>query len=380
MRTNEELLAEANSIEFKFTKSGNVNYFQHTKYELGLYFIKNAIEQHGNKYQYGLVKYNTKATKVTLICPRHGEFDITPAANSKGGGCKKCHFEDRTLSTEDFISRAKQVHGDFYDYSTCKYINANEKVLIHCRLHGDFSQLPFNHLKGQRCPVCGNNAKKNSLEQFIEKANQVHSGKYSYDKAVYVNTTTPILIKCDVHGYFYQTPDHHTNGKCGCPQCYLENKVLDTKSFIERASIIHNNTYDYSNVVYTTTNVKVSIRCKEHGEFLQEPRNHLKGKGCPRCGHQNHNILYLLKCKNTNLHKIGVTTNDVQKRISSIGGELVEIFHVVCDDPMTYEKLLHTKYQDINIYNDTVRNGNTEFFSLTEEQVKEVINYMKELK
>ena len=45
---------------------------------------------------------------------------------------------------------------------------------------------------------------------------------------------------------------------------------------------------------------------------------------------------------------------------------------------MMHEKLLHTKYQDINIYNDTVRNGNTEFFSLAEEQVQEVINYMKE--
>ena len=378
MKTNEELLAEANKIDFKFTKSGNVSCFQHTSYELGLYFIKNAIEKHGNRYQYGLVKYNTKASKVTLICQRHGEFDITPAAHSKGGGCKKCHFENRTLSTKEFITRAKAVHGDAFDYSKSVYKNSNEKVLIHCRKHGDFHQLPFNHLRGQRCPVCGNNAKKDTLEQFIEKANKVHKGKYSYERSVYVNTTTPIIIKCYLHGYFAQTPDHHTNGSCGCPQCYLDGKVTDTASFVNKAKEVHGDKYDYSEVVYVNTLTKVKIYCKKHGEFYQTPQNHLSGKGCARCGNQNHNILYLLRCKATGLYKIGITTDSVKKRMSSIGGDLVEIFHIVCPDPKELEGMLHAKYEEYNVYNNEVNNGKTEFFSLTEEQVQEVINYMKE--
>ena len=58
------------------------------------------------------------------------------------------------LTTEEFIAKAKAVHGDKYDYSKVEYVNNKTKVIITCPLHGKFSQAPFNHLHGNECPKC----------------------------------------------------------------------------------------------------------------------------------------------------------------------------------------------------------------------------------
>lgn len=64
------------------------------------------------------------------------------------------------MTTNDFIKRAKDVHNNYYTYSRTIYINKNEKVIITCPIHGDFQQLPFNHLRGNKCPLCAIEAKK----------------------------------------------------------------------------------------------------------------------------------------------------------------------------------------------------------------------------
>ena len=57
-----------------------------------------------------------------------------------------------------------------------------------------------------------------------------------------------------------------------------------TEHFIEKATKIHNNIYDYSNVVYKTVDEKVEIICPIHGIFFQSPRIHLyKNGGCNAC-------------------------------------------------------------------------------------------------
>lgn len=56
-----------------------------------------------------------------------------------------------------------------------------------------------------------------------------------------------------------------------------------TDRFIEKATLVHNGRYDYSNVVYIRNDEKVEIICKTHGSFMQTPHNHLNGAGCPKC-------------------------------------------------------------------------------------------------
>ena len=64
----------------------------------------------------------------------------------------------------------------------------------------------------------------------------------------------------------------------------LSNKFSDnTESFISKAISVHGNKYDYSKVEYKNTGTKVILICKEHGEFLQTPNEHLVGSGCIDC-------------------------------------------------------------------------------------------------
>ena len=158
---------------------------------------------------------------------------------------------------------------------------------------------------------------------------------------------------------------------------------LDTQVsiFKKKARKLHNGKYDYSLVEYVEELTPVSILCPHHGIFHQKPHFHLiTGSGCPKCvSYTPHNILYLFKCNNTDTYKIGITTNNIQKRLKSLGGSLSAVFHVWCNNAFKEEQILHKRYKYYNMYNETVNGGNTEFFLLTEEQVQEVINYMKEL-
>jgi len=126
------------------------------------------------------------------------------------------------LTTEEFIKKAREVHGDKYDYSKVEFVNSKEKVTIICLEHGEFKQTPQKHLSGQGCIKCHrvSIAKRYSLgtEKFIEKATAIHNGFYDYSMVEYVNSHTHVQIICPIHGAFPQDPASHLRGH-GCPFC-----------------------------------------------------------------------------------------------------------------------------------------------------------------
>jgi hypothetical protein len=92
------------------------------------------------------------------------------------------------------------------------------KVVINCRLHGEFKQTPSNHITHKEgCSICAKNYKSDTAE-FIEKANIKHNNKYNYSKVNYINRETKIIIICQTHGDFEQTPGNHLYGY-GCISC-----------------------------------------------------------------------------------------------------------------------------------------------------------------
>ncbi len=128
----------------------------------------------------------------------------------------------RATSVEDFITKANMVHNNKYDYSLVEYKNNHTKITIVCPNHGEFKQLPNAHLsKKQGCPKCGGTQKSNT-EEFIIKAKMVHSDRYKYPESDYIDAHTKIKIMCDTHGGFWQTPTHHLHNKAGCPECKRE--------------------------------------------------------------------------------------------------------------------------------------------------------------
>ncbi len=141
----------------------------------------------------------------------------------------------KRFTTEVFIKKAQQIHGiNTYDYSKADYTKTNFKVTIICPEHKEFTQIAHYHLQGKGCHKCGikkrmRNKKLNkinkvvsfipfTLQQFIDRAIEVHGNKYDYSKTNYVNSRTLIKIICPEHKEFTQLPSHHLQGR-GCQKC-----------------------------------------------------------------------------------------------------------------------------------------------------------------
>lgn len=149
-------------------------------------FIEGARKVHGNKYDYSRVQYKNNKEKIEIICPIHGSFLQTPQHHLKGCGCPKCAGRDNT--TEDFLRKAKQVHGDKYDYSQTNYVDYKTPVNIICKEHGQFYQLPNVHLHGSGCPVCNFSKGEQFIKNLLDKNNIKYIDQYKIDNKKYWNT------------------------------------------------------------------------------------------------------------------------------------------------------------------------------------------------
>ncbi len=207
-------------------------------------FIEKAKSVQGNKYNYSKVNYVNAKTKVCIICPEHGEFWQTPDKHQQGRGCPKCADEYKgnlfRSNIQEFIQKAKLIHGNKYNYSQVNYIKATEKVEIICSVHGSFWQTPNSHLNGYGCIKCArdkmHNERVKSNNDFVSDANKIHNYKYDYSKIKYFNAHTKVTITCPIHGDFEQTPHDHLSGRSGCPICAsskgeqeIEQYLIDNK-------------------------------------------------------------------------------------------------------------------------------------------------------
>jgi len=127
-----------------------------------------------------------------------------------------------TNKTINFIEKAFKVHGNKYNYKKVNYINNKTKVIIICSTHGEFLQTPDRHLTGSICLKCkqknvGDLLRK-SIKDFIYESNKLYGNFYSYDKSIYVNNATKLIITCKIHGDFEKTPNCFLSG-IGCKKC-----------------------------------------------------------------------------------------------------------------------------------------------------------------
>lgn len=195
-------------------------------------FILESNIKHKNKFDYSLVKYINNKTNVKIICPEHGEFEQSPEVHLKGKyGCFKCSIDEqkrvRVDSVDDFISKAKIVHGDKYDYLLVEYVNAKSLIKIVCPIHGEFEQLPDNHLrKGYgcvKCSNCGVSSGENELIDYIKSIEKVVETSvsniiYPKDIDVYVPSKK---IGFEYNGLFwhselYKDDNYHLNKTDDC--------------------------------------------------------------------------------------------------------------------------------------------------------------------
>jgi hypothetical protein len=215
-----------------------------------------------------------------------------------------------------FINKAKEIHNNKYNYSKVNYINGKTKIIITCNTHGDFEQLPINHLSGQDCSKCSFNTKV-TQEDFINRAKKFHGDKYDYSQVHFTTMTNEIKIICKVHGAFEQKPRYHLDSN-GCYKC--SGITRNTDDFIINSNIVHNNIYDYSKVNYESTRKQVIIICKKHGEFKQTPNDHLSGYGCIKCGKGNYSKICIKW-----LNEISIRENINIQHIGNIGEKVIKL-------------------------------------------------------
>lgn len=204
-------------------------------------FVERAKLLHGKKYDYSKVEYKGIYEDVLIICKKHGAFTISAHKhiNSKRG-CQKCGRErmarSQSLTTSEFIAKAREIHGNKYDYSKVEYINAKTPIKIICPIqdHGAFPQNPSDHLYQESgCPKCGGRLISNTNE-FIQASIKLHGEKYDYSKTVFVSAKEKVIIGCPFHGDFSQSAYNHSHGY-GCSKCGDEIRSFgDTINDLEK--------------------------------------------------------------------------------------------------------------------------------------------------
>ncbi len=209
----------------------------------------------------------------------------------------KGRFKPKTL--EEFIQEAQEIHQDIngepkYLYDKTVYVSNLQKIIITCKIHGDFELSPKTHKEGRGCKICTKTALrdkfKSNKDEFVNKAKKIHKDEdneplYIYDEVVYVDSSTPVIIKCQQGHRFEQTPLNHLKG--GCKECG-GNMKMNNDVFIKKATAVHSDSdgealYDYSLVDYINIRTKVIIVCKNGHTFEQRPDHHLSGHGCFEC-------------------------------------------------------------------------------------------------
>ena len=210
-------------------------------------FIEKGKQIYGDRFDYSETEYLTARDKITIICPEHGSFTVLPQHHIRGrntsGGCRKCGLKainrNRKLTQEQFLERVKNIEGLSFDKTV--YVDKRKKVIVTCKIHGDYKTSAEILLKGNGCKKCASIKLQadriKDTEYFIERAKLIHKTSYDYSNSIYKGIFNPVLIKCNNCGIiFSQQPHVHFKGS-GCPMCSSSKGEKKIKEILENLEI-----------------------------------------------------------------------------------------------------------------------------------------------
>mgnify|MGYP000150315455 CR=1 FL=1 len=351
-------------------------------------FISRCIENFGDRYQYIESSWTGIDSTIEFICPEHGPQSMLAQSHLRSPtGCHECSLKQNairsSLSHDEFIQRSTAIHDGKYDYSKTVYKKGRESIEIICPIHDSFFQIAESHIAGQGCKKCadednGRKKSKRSESDFWIQIKAVHGDTYDLSKTTYTGIYDKVKVGCLIHGEFDIPASSFKQGR-GCRDCGKERTRLARTStkddFIKKAKTVHGDIYKYDNVQYVSAKSDVMITCKKHGDFPQQPTNHLSGNGCPACGNYGFDpmlpaILYYIKVevKNSIGYKVGITNRSIRERFYSEMDKILvlhtESYEVGFDAYKEEQKILN-QYAEYKFKGDPLlTSGNTEMFSI----------------
>lgn len=173
------------------------------------------------------------------------------------------------LTQEEVIRRFREKHKDRYSYDNVVFVRTNEKVMITCKIHGDFPQIVNDHFNGKGCPECNRGGLiQTDKDEVIRKFVGVHGDKYDYSEIKYNGAHSKIMIFCKVkgHGFFPQSPTSHMSG-VGCPYCSGISTSDDNRLSIKRPDLLkYLVNIDDGHNLSVSSNKKIYLKCPDCGK------------------------------------------------------------------------------------------------------------------
>ena len=191
-------------------------------------------------------------------CLIHPNSKIIYVKNSLNPSCESCSENRRKLKEKKFIERSIKIHKNKYDYSKTYYETINEKVIIICPQHGEFLQVPGNHQRGQGCDVCLNSSLTYTQSEILKKFKEIHGETYNYNKVAYINSKLKVIISCDKHGDFLQSPGKHIAGQ-GCPKCKMSHGERKIEQFLIKNKLQYKHQHTFLDCVVPGTKTRLKF-------------------------------------------------------------------------------------------------------------------------
>lgn len=306
-------------------------------------------------YKVDVTGYKNNKSKLSVVCPIHGEFKTTYNGMSQGHGCPTCgKLKCLQSKKEATLVKVKQsiemLHPDLkFPYIDKEFTSTTGWITIVCPRHGESRKQPHKLITAKEgCPKCGEELRvekiKLSHSEVLKRFKKTHGELYDYSKLRVTKVMEPSTIICKKHGPFQQTPQQHWGGQ-GCPACGVERRsaasVVPFETFLAGARVVHGDRYEYVEQSYSGTSKPVTIICKEHGSFSQVAVAHLYGCDCPSCSNlgfnpskRAHVYVYKISKEGRQYAGFGITNNlmnrdaDHQKTFAIHGaeGELIAKF------------------------------------------------------
>ncbi len=206
-------------------------------------FINRCDSIHDSRYDYSMTEYKGRKCMVKIGCKEHGGFTQMAGVHLRGFGCSACS-KNKRLTTNEFIRRAINKHGNRYGYSKTKYDSSNKKVIVTCKIHGDFVQIANNHLNGASCGYCSH--RYILMPDLLDRFNRKHNYTYNYSSIKYISMFKHVDIVCSHHGVFSQTPSNHLKGH-GCAKCSKNVSNME-RSWLDNIGVLESNRQVYLNL------------------------------------------------------------------------------------------------------------------------------------